>query len=152
MHQNAPFLRIKYKFFLGRGPQTTFLATGLCSSSSYSRKDANSILSNVAPQAENSCVPWKLCSKNSVPLFDIDDARWCLADCEFYATRVPLHCMVLLLLLQLFYGSSGFCLGLPGWAGTRKVKRIWIYTHTHNRFTALMKYVWDHPGEQVPER
>ena len=25
-------------------------------------------------------------------------------------------------------------------------------THTHNRFTALMKYVRDHPGEQVPER
>jgi len=25
-------------------------------------------------------------------------------------------------------------------------------THTHNRFTALLEYVWDHPGEQVPER
>jgi len=24
--------------------------------------------------------------------------------------------------------------------------------HTHNRFTALLEYVWDHPGEQVPER
>jgi len=26
------------------------------------------------------------------------------------------------------------------------------YTHTHNRFTALLEYVRDHPGEQVPER
>jgi len=24
--------------------------------------------------------------------------------------------------------------------------------HTHNRFTALLEYVRDHPGEQVPER
>jgi len=27
----------------------------------------------------------------------------------------------------LFYGRLGFCLALPGWAGTRKVKPIWIY-------------------------
>ena len=27
-----------------------------------------------------------------------------------------------------------------------------IATHTHNRFTALLEYVRDHPGEQVPER
>jgi len=26
------------------------------------------------------------------------------------------------------------------------------HTHTHNRFTALLEYVRDHPGEQVPER
>ena len=25
-------------------------------------------------------------------------------------------------------------------------------THTHNRFTALLELVRDHPGEQVPER
>ena len=25
-------------------------------------------------------------------------------------------------------------------------------THTHNRFTALLEFVWDHLGEQVPER
>jgi len=25
-------------------------------------------------------------------------------------------------------------------------------THTHNHFAALLKYVRDHPGEQVPER
>ena len=25
------------------------------------------------------------------------------------------------------YGHLGFCPGLPGWAGTRKVKPIWIY-------------------------
>jgi len=29
----------------------------------------------------------------------------------------------------------------------------YYYTqHTHNRFTALLEYVRDHPGEQVPER
>jgi len=27
-----------------------------------------------------------------------------------------------------------------------------LLTHTHNRFTALLEYVWDHSGEQVPER
>jgi len=26
------------------------------------------------------------------------------------------------------------------------------HTHTHNRFTALLEFVWDYPGEQVPER
>jgi len=26
------------------------------------------------------------------------------------------------------------------------------HTHTHNRFTALLEYVRDHAGEQVPER
>jgi len=26
------------------------------------------------------------------------------------------------------------------------------HTHTHNRFTALLEYVRDHLGEQVPER
>jgi len=25
-------------------------------------------------------------------------------------------------------------------------------THTHSRFTALLEFVRDHPGEQVPER
>jgi len=25
-------------------------------------------------------------------------------------------------------------------------------TDTHNRFTALLEYVQDHPGEQIPER
>jgi len=24
--------------------------------------------------------------------------------------------------------------------------------NTHNRFTALLEFVWDYPGEQVPER
>jgi len=28
---------------------------------------------------------------------------------------------------QPFYSSLGFCLGLLRWAGTRKVKPIWIY-------------------------
>jgi len=27
-----------------------------------------------------------------------------------------------------------------------------LQIHTNNRFTALLEYVWDHPGEQVPER
>jgi len=26
------------------------------------------------------------------------------------------------------------------------------HTHAHNRFTALLEFVLDHPGEQVPER
>jgi len=26
------------------------------------------------------------------------------------------------------------------------------HTHTHNRYTALLEFVRDHPGEQVPER
>jgi len=26
------------------------------------------------------------------------------------------------------------------------------YTHTHSRFTALLEFVWDHLGVQVPER
>jgi len=26
------------------------------------------------------------------------------------------------------------------------------HTHTHNRFTALLEFVRDYPGEQVPER
>jgi len=25
-------------------------------------------------------------------------------------------------------------------------------THTHNRFTALLDFVWDCPGEPAPER
>jgi len=29
--------------------------------------------------------------------------------------------------IQLFYGSFGFCLGLPRYASTKKVKQIWIY-------------------------
>jgi len=27
-----------------------------------------------------------------------------------------------------------------------------IKDHTHNHFTAVLEYVRDHPGEQVPER
>ena len=42
-------------------------------------------------------------------------------------------------------------------SGTNKSVINFIYqinkiTHTHNRFTALLEFVWDHPGEQVPER
>ena len=28
----------------------------------------------------------------------------------------------------------------------------WEHTHTHNRFTALLEYVRDHPGEQKGTR
>ena len=35
---------------------------------------------------------------------------------------------------------------------TWQYRPIALYTHTHNRFIALLEYVWDHPGEQVPER
>jgi len=34
-------------------------------------------------------------------------------------------------------------------AGVFQVQKT---THTHNRFTALLEFVRDHPGEQVPER
>jgi len=34
---------------------------------------------------------------------------------------------------------------------TEQLSWSW-YTHTHNRFTALLEYVRDHLGEQVPER
>ena len=30
---------------------------------------------------------------------------------------------------------------------------IWlVHTHTHNRFTTPLEHVWEHPGEQEPER
>jgi len=32
------------------------------------------------------------------------------------------------------------------------ISQFFLETHTHNRFTALLEYVRDHPGEQVPER
>ena len=31
-------------------------------------------------------------------------------------------------------------------------KHTHTHTHTHNRFTALLEFVRDYPGEQVPER
>ena len=37
-----------------------------------------------------------------------------------------------------------------GHIGSKKVPDT--HTHTHNRFTALLEYVRDHPGEQLPER
>ena len=33
-----------------------------------------------------------------------------------------------------------------------KLYHTQVHTHTHNRFTDLLEYVWDHPGKQVPER
>ena len=30
--------------------------------------------------------------------------------------------------------------------------KIICLSHTHNRFTAILEYVQEHPGEQVPER
>ena len=41
------------------------------------------------------------------------------------------------------------------WKGCHVLYISWgvcQYIHTHNRFTALLEYVRDHPGEQVPER
>jgi len=35
---------------------------------------------------------------------------------------------------------------------TKQTVASLYYTHTHNRFTALLEFVRDHPGEQVPER
>jgi len=37
---------------------------------------------------------------------------------------------------------------------TARKRKVRVHTHarTHNRFTALLEYVQDHPGEQVPER
>jgi len=32
------------------------------------------------------------------------------------------------------------------------VAATYLLHNTHNRFTALLEYVWDHPGEQAPER
>ena len=40
---------------------------------------------------------------------------------------VAVGLLLLLLQLQSFYSSSGICPGLLGWAGTRKVKPVWIY-------------------------
>jgi len=35
----------------------------------------------------------------------------------------------------------------------RNITGLHTHTHTtHNHFTALLEYVRDHPGEQVPER
>ena len=38
-----------------------------------------------------------------------------------------------------------------GWNKFRQLVPL-LTTHTHNHFTALLEYVRDHPGEQVPER
>jgi len=34
----------------------------------------------------------------------------------------------------------------------KKKSIIWNTHTTQNRFTAFLEFVWDHPGEQVPER
>jgi len=38
------------------------------------------------------------------------------------------------------------------WQQAESLGWIFEYTHTHNRFTAFLEYVRDHPGKQVPER
>jgi len=40
---------------------------------------------------------------------------------------------------------------LEHWVKVR-VSVTHTHTHTHNLFTALLEFVRDHPGEQVPER
>jgi len=37
----------------------------------------------------------------------------------------------------------------PGWNIKRQPN---LALHTHSHFTALLEFVWDHSGEQVPER
>jgi len=45
------------------------------------------------------------------------------------------------------------CQSTEGSNNRKEVKRnIIIMAHTHNRFTALLEFVWDYLGEQVPER
>ena len=63
-----------------------------------------------------------LCCTTSNLLFTLSEA-------ELYAKS---HYSPILIKLnfyntQPFYGTLGFCPGLPGWTGTRKVKPIWIY-------------------------
>jgi len=41
---------------------------------------------------------------------------------------------------------------LDGLGSEEKTDKEETHTHTHNRFTALLESVRDHPGEQVPER
>jgi len=46
-------------------------------------------------------------------------------------------------------GGCKSCYGAGNLAGTNAaIKKA----RTHNRFTTLLEYVQDHPGEQVPER
>jgi len=35
---------------------------------------------------------------------------------------------------------------------TRKHAHVHACTHTHYRFTTVLDFVWDYPGEPVPER
>ena len=44
-----------------------------------------------------------------------------------------------------------FCICLV-WLCSCYFNKCFYTTHTHNRFTALLEFVWDHPDEQVPER
>jgi len=41
---------------------------------------------------------------------------------------------------------------IPDWSTPLSATSNHWKTHTHNRFTALLEFVRDHPGEQVPER
>jgi len=61
------------------------------------------------------------------------------------------------LIIQITIRLLSLLVGLPG-CGIQCSVFHWqlvefdLHTHTHNRFTALLEFVWDHPGEQVPER
>ena len=56
---------------------------------------------------------------------------WCISDeCQWWSFLLPAS-VIHIAMTQVIYMA---------------------HTHTHNHFTALPEYVWDHPGEQAPER
>ena len=56
---------------------------------------------------------------------------------------IGITCIITSFLLELFQQNSKVV----------HFKLRYVTTvHTHNRFTALLEFVRDHPGEQVPER
>ena len=56
------------------------------------------------------------------------------------------------IILQPFYGSLDFVRDYLGKPGPKETFINSHLSHTHYRFTALLEYVRDHPGEQVPKR
>jgi len=62
------------------------------------------------------------------------DRRWTVILCSPLAPR-SLQVSEPATSTQPFHDPLGFCLGLPRWAGTRKVKPMWIYWSKSNRQT-----------------
>jgi len=46
----------------------------------------------------------------------------------------------------------GICVIFLSLTDSKELFPCITHTHTHNCFTALLEYVRDNPGEQVPER